>query len=257
MHSISERKPAPLRILLADDNPVNCRIAVLMLEKGGHQIDVVNGGAEAIEAVCGKPYDLVLMDVQMPGIDGLEATRRYWGFPHRPCRRAGDRDYRQRDARRRSALLCGRHERLPDQADRSGAAAGQGQRVGLPGGVSYFGIRGLRKSDLFRNERLGYATQGWSARELMGAEAIFARLVKLERLGRVALLILMLLAVDKQATAQSASFEAWLTQLRQEAAAEGISAATLDRALDGLEPIPEVIERDRKPAGGPSDLPRL
>ena len=54
----------------------------------------------------------------------------------------------------------------------------------------------------------------------MGAEAIFARLVKLERLGRVALLILMLLAVDKQATAQSASFEAWLTQLRQEAAAE-------------------------------------
>ena len=76
MHSISERKPAPLRILLADDNPVNCRIAVLMLEKGRHQIDVVNGGAEAIEAIRGKPYDLVLMDVQMPGIDGLEATRR-------------------------------------------------------------------------------------------------------------------------------------------------------------------------------------
>ena len=84
----------------------------------------------------------------------------------------------------------------------------------------------------------------------MGAEAIFARLVKLERLGRVALLILMLLAVDKQATAQSASFEAWLTQLRQEAAAEGISAATLDQALDGLEPIPEVIERDRKQPEG-------
>ena len=75
-HSISERKPAPLRILLADDNPVNCRIAGLMLEKAGHQIDAVNGGAEAIEAVRGKAYDLVLMDVQMPGVDGLEATRR-------------------------------------------------------------------------------------------------------------------------------------------------------------------------------------
>jgi CheY-like chemotaxis protein len=75
VHSLSETRPASLDILLADDNPVNCKIAVIMLEKAGHRIDTVTDGAAAIEAIAGKSYDLVLMDVQMPGMDGLEATR--------------------------------------------------------------------------------------------------------------------------------------------------------------------------------------
>jgi len=75
VHSLSESQPGSLDILLADDNPVNTKIASTMLEKAGHRIDTVEDGAAAVEAIKEKTYDLVLMDVQMPVMDGLEATR--------------------------------------------------------------------------------------------------------------------------------------------------------------------------------------
>jgi signal transduction histidine kinase/DNA-binding NarL/FixJ family response regulator len=66
----------PLRILLAEDNSVNQRVGLLMLERMGYLADVAGNGIEVLEALCRQPYDLILMDIQMPGLDGLETTRR-------------------------------------------------------------------------------------------------------------------------------------------------------------------------------------
>ena len=65
----------PLRILLAEDNAVNQKLALRLLSNMGYSADVAGDGAKAVAAVEGGAYDLVLMDVQMPELDGLEATR--------------------------------------------------------------------------------------------------------------------------------------------------------------------------------------
>ncbi len=65
----------PLRILLAEDHPVNRKLAQVMLERAGHRVVAVKNGQAAIEALEREPFDLVLMDVQMPEMDGLTATR--------------------------------------------------------------------------------------------------------------------------------------------------------------------------------------
>ncbi len=75
-HILAEKRRTGIRLLLAEDNPVNQKLAVILLQKAGYLVDAVETGMQALEKVQTHSYSAALMDVQMPEMDGFEATRR-------------------------------------------------------------------------------------------------------------------------------------------------------------------------------------
>jgi len=75
-HTIAENSDRDIRVLLAEDYPVNQQVVMAHLKMAGYQVDLAEDGQQAIEAFKEKPYHLILMDLEMPKIDGIEATKR-------------------------------------------------------------------------------------------------------------------------------------------------------------------------------------
>ncbi len=111
---------SPLRgrnILLAEDNPINREVALELLEETGLRVDVAVDGQEAFEKATKTAYDLILMDVQMPNLDGLEATRKLRAFPERRNVPILAMTANAFDEDKRACLEAGMNDHVPKPVD--------------------------------------------------------------------------------------------------------------------------------------------
>jgi len=140
---------SPLRILVAEDNAVNQRVALLLLEKLGYRADVAADGREALDALDRQSYDVVLMDVQMPEMDGLEATReihRRWPPEERPRIIAVTANATRED--REACLAAGMDDYISKPIHREDLAAALTRSRPLRGttGLDEAGLERLRRT---------------------------------------------------------------------------------------------------------------
>jgi PAS domain S-box-containing protein len=126
----------PLRILLVEDNAVNQKLALRLLEQMGYRADLAGNGLEAIQAVSRQKYDVVLMDVQMPEMDGLEASRRIcarWPRGERPHIVAMTANAMQGDRERCLEAGMDDYVSKPIRVNELVAALGKAKPIGIPG----------------------------------------------------------------------------------------------------------------------------
>ena len=126
----------PLRILLVEDNAVNQKLALRLLEQMGYRADLAGNGLEAIQAVSRQKYDVVLMDVQMPEMDGLEASRRIcarWSRGERPRIVAMTANAMQGDRERCLEAGMDDYVSKPIRVNELAAALGKAKPIGIPG----------------------------------------------------------------------------------------------------------------------------
>jgi CheY-like chemotaxis protein len=184
-HSVEPCRQS-LRLLLTEDNAVNQRLAVRLLEKRGHTVVVANNGREALAAILRDRFDAVLMDVQMPEMDGLEATRLI---------RARERD-------------TGRH--LPIVAMTAHAMKGDRERC-LQAGMDGYISKPLHPSDLFEAvESLagqGAATVPPRVKETM--QAAFDQAAALHNVGGDLSILKEIIAIFVE------EYPTWLTAIRE------------------------------------------